>query len=714
VSKRILFVHNLRTRFVQIDRDLLAGEHRVTERCETSPRCLRPWQIRRAVAEHDLVFAWFAGWHSLPAVLWARQLGKPSVVVIGGYDTANLPEAGYGSQRGGIRKFLSRTVIHAATHLIVNSESARREAIINAGADSERISVIYHGVDPVPTSPPKDRERLVLTVGNVWRENLLRKGLLPFVQAAAHLPDLHFVHVGKWCDDGIDELRRVAGANVEFHGFLPDEELFRLYARASVYVQASLHEGFGLAVAEAMSAGCIPVVTRAGALPEVVGDSGVYADSADPLDLARAIRSALDFGPERRLAAQARIVEEFPMRRREAALRDLIHTRTGAAPAPSEPRTQRSGVSGCMGRPLTPLRCVRGSGNPSSESLPFVSVLIPVRNEGCCIAACLDGILGQDYPPERMEVLVVDGMSTDETCAILAAYAALDGRIRRIDNPPGIVSTGLNAALAQSRGDVILRMDAHAEYACDYVRQCVAVLSETGADNVGGPWIAQGEGYVGRAIAASFQSPFAVGGARGHDPRYEGPVDTVFLGCWPKDVFARIGAFDEELVRNQDDEFNLRLIRAGGKVWQSPRIRSWYRPRSSLTALFRQYAQYGYWKVWVIRKHKRPASLRHLVPALFVSGLALLTLVSPMCRPALWSGAVLMSCYLLAIVTASVLTCRKAGGDLLPILPAVFACYHFGYGYGFVRGLGNWLLRKPHPAAAFTKLTRPTNLVVRA
>ncbi len=335
MSKRILFVHNLLTRFVQIDRDLLANEHRVTERYEVSLRRLRPWQIRRAVAEHDLVFAWFAGWHSLPAVLWARQLRKPSIVVIGGYDTANLPEAGYGSQRGGIRKFLSRKVIHSATHLIVNSESARQEAILNAGADPDRLSVIYHGVHPVPTLVPESRERLVLTVGNVWRENLLRKGLLPFVQAAAHLPDVRFVHVGKWCDDGIDEMRRAAGTNVEFRGFLSDEELFRLYARASVYMQASLHEGFGLAVAEAMSAGCIPVTTRAGALPEVVGDTGVFAESNNPLDLARAIRSALELGSQRRLAARARILDEFPMRRRGAALSGLIHFITDAA-APRE------------------------------------------------------------------------------------------------------------------------------------------------------------------------------------------------------------------------------------------------------------------------------------------------------------------------------------------------------------------------------------------
>jgi succinoglycan biosynthesis protein ExoA len=344
---------------------------------------------------------------------------------------------------------------------------------------------------------------------------------------------------------------------------------------------------------------------------------------------------------------------------------------------------------------------------PDLPSFPFVSVLIPVRDEGRHLAACLDGVLAQDYPRERMEVIVADGMSTDETRDILNSYAARDRRLCLIDNLRGIVSTGLNAALARSRGEVIVRMDAHTEYAPDYIRQCVAVLAKTGASNVGGPARTKAETYVQRAIAAAYHSRFASGGARFHNVAYEGPVDTVTYGCWPRAVFARVGLFDEELIRNQDDEHNLRLTRAGARVWQSPRIRSWYRPRGSLAALFRQYAQYGYWKVWVIRKHKLPASVRHLVPAAFVAAIALLTLAAPFWQPALWAWIALLRCYLLAIVIASLLTCRNAAWDLLPILPAVFACYHVGYGCGFLYGLADWLLRKKRPAAAFTTLTRP-------
>jgi len=298
-------------------------------------------------------------------------------------------------------------------------------------------------------------------------------------------------------------------------------------------------------------------------------------------------------------------------------------------------------------------------------------------------------------------------MSDDETRSLLIDYSARNCRVRVIDNPGRIVSTGLNAAVRMASGDVIVRMDAHTEYAPDYVRQCVDVLRKTGADNVGGPWVARGTGYLSRAIAAAFQSPFAIGGARSHDAGHEGPVDTVYLGCWPREVFARVGEFDEDLVRNQDDEFNLRLARAGGKIWQSPSIRSWYQPRGSLAGLFRQYMQYGYWKVRVIRKHRLPASLRHLVPGLFVAALVGLGLAAPFSRPALWAWLGLAGLYLTAVLTASFVTARRDGWKLLPALPAVFACYHLGYGVGFLCGLAALAQRGKQTSPVFTQLTRP-------
>jgi glycosyltransferase involved in cell wall biosynthesis len=345
-------------------------------------------------------------------------------------------------------------------------------------------------------------------------------------------------------------------------------------------------------------------------------------------------------------------------------------------------------------------------GPPDAPAVPLVSIIIPARNEARHLARCLDGVLGQDYPTERLEVLVADGRSDDGTRELLAAYAARDSRVRVIDNPRQIVSTGLNEAVRAARGDIIVRMDAHTEYAPDYVRTCVAVLQETGADNVGGPARTRPRTYLGRAVAAAYHSRFSTGGARFHDVAYEGLVDTVTYGCWRRESFDRFGPFDEELVRNQDDEHNLRIVRNGGRVWQTPRIVSWYQPRASLSRLFRQYMQYGYWKVRVIQKHRLPASVRHLVPGLFLCTLLALAVAAPFWGPALWALAGLSAAYALVLLAASVSASRSAGWALLPVLPLVFACYHFGYGYGFLRGCWDFLIWRRTPRTVFTAQTR--------
>lgn len=339
--------------------------------------------------------------------------------------------------------------------------------------------------------------------------------------------------------------------------------------------------------------------------------------------------------------------------------------------------------------------------NPS----PLVSIILPCRNEQDRIATCLGSILTQEPAPGGFEVIVADGMSDDGTREILQQFAKREKHLRVVDNPARIVSAGLNLALKVASGEIIVRMDAHTRYASDYVRQCVEVLREKNADNVGGPWVAEGRGLLGRAIAAAFQSPFAVGGGRAHDPTYEGIVDTVYLGCWPRHVFDRIGLFDEELVRNQDDEFNLRLARAGGKIWQSPCIRSWYSTRSSVLTLFRQYMQYGYWKVRVIQKHKLPASVRHLMPAALILSLIMLTptyVFWPFAAKAWW---LLVGTYSLCVLIASLMTACASEWKLFPFLTLVFPCYHFGYGYGFLRGVLNLILRRDFDIA-FTQLTR--------
>jgi succinoglycan biosynthesis protein ExoA len=203
-----------------------------------------------------------------------------------------------------------------------------------------------------------------------------------------------------------------------------------------------------------------------------------------------------------------------------------------------------------------------------------------------------------------------------------------------------------------------------------------------------------------------FQSRFGAGGGRAHDPAYEGSIDVVYLGCWRRGIFDKVGLFDEELVRNQDDEFSLRLIRSGGRIWQSPRIRSWYTPRGSLVALFRQYSQYGYWKVRVIQKHRLPAALRHLVPGSFLLFLFLALVASPWSAFARWSAVTLVGTYVVATLLASMHTAARSEWKLLPLMPVIFACYHFGYGSGFLHGIWDLLILRRPARVSYTALTR--------
>ena len=338
-----------------------------------------------------------------------------------------------------------------------------------------------------------------------------------------------------------------------------------------------------------------------------------------------------------------------------------------------------------------------------------VSVILPCRNENRQIETSLGHILNQETVPGGFEVIVADGMSDDGTRAKLEALSRGDSRIRVLDNPGRIVSTGLNAAIRHARGRIIVRMDAHTDYDKDYIRRCVEQLEESGADCVGGPWLANGRGFVSRAIATAFSCPWVVGGARSHDSRYEGQVDTVYLGCWRREAFEKFGFFDEELVRNQDDELSLRICRGGGRIWQSPRIRSVYHPRNTLQSLFRQYMQYGYWKVRVIQKHRLPASWRHLIPGVFLLSILGLGCLGFFTKLAFWGWATAVGAYAVLNLTASLCSARGGKWSLLPVLPAVVGCFHFGYGYGFLRGLFDFVVRRKSASSTFTSLTRSSS-----
>jgi glycosyltransferase involved in cell wall biosynthesis len=319
--KRILYVHSRKASFVAIDREILAERYDVDDLYQPG-RWPNPVEVVRGVLRADLVFGWFASWHTFFPITLAWLLRKPSVMIVGGFDTANMPDIGYGYQQGGVRRAASRWIMRRARRLATNSEYSLSELERNAEIPRERVTVIHHGVpDPFGVEPGA-KEQEALTVGAIDRTTLVQKGQLPFVEASRLIPDVRFTFAGKWLDGSVDELRARAGENVQFTGWLSDDDLHAAYRRAAVYVQASRHEGFGLAVAEAMLAGCVPVVMNVTAMPEVVGDAGVLIESQEPDDVAGGVRRALDLGPDAARRARERILTAFPMeRRRDGILR---------------------------------------------------------------------------------------------------------------------------------------------------------------------------------------------------------------------------------------------------------------------------------------------------------------------------------------------------------------------------------------------------------
>jgi glycosyltransferase involved in cell wall biosynthesis len=327
---RVLYVYSRRNTFTRIDLEALRDSFEVEEYFQDGP-LPRPRELIAKLRGCDVVFGWFASWHTLAALTAAKALRRPTVLIIGGFDTASVPEIGYGNQQDRIRGLRARLAIARADRLITNSHYLEGEIERNLGIEPERVRVVHHGLADRFGEPAGDGDgRVALTVGAVHRWNLERKGHRAFVEAARELPDVEFVLAGRWEDDAIDELRALASANVTFSGYLSDADLDREFRRAGVYVQASWHEGFGLAVAEAMLAGCVPVVTDAGALPEVVGDTGVTIPAVDAGEIAGGVREAIGLWPERGFAARTRVLERFPLSARAEGIRAEIEAALAA------------------------------------------------------------------------------------------------------------------------------------------------------------------------------------------------------------------------------------------------------------------------------------------------------------------------------------------------------------------------------------------------
>jgi succinoglycan biosynthesis protein ExoA len=290
-----------------------------------------------------------------------------------------------------------------------------------------------------------------------------------------------------------------------------------------------------------------------------------------------------------------------------------------------------------------------------------------------------------------MEVLVADGLSTDSSPRMLAELAARDPRVKVIANPGLIVPPGLNLAIEAARGDVIARIDAHTVIEPDYLRRGIELLGRSGASNVGGPMVCRGGGPIADAVAAAMGSRFGIG-ATFHFATSESECDTVYMGMWPRRVFEEVGMFDEEFVRNQDDELSYRIRKAGGRILVSPAMRSLYQNRESWSALTRQFWQYGVWKVRVLQRHPRQMSIRHFVPPAFLAGVAASLVAGLFWRPALWTGLAAVALYagLIAVVAASGAAGPAAKARLWLALVAIHQCWAAGFLTGLWRFAGRW------------------------
>lgn len=319
----------------------------------------------------------------------------------------------------------------------------------------------------------------------------------------------------------------------------------------------------------------------------------------------------------------------------------------------------------------------------------LATLVIPMRNEEALIVPCLESLLANEAAG-RVELLVYDGESTDRSADLVRELAARHPQVRLFPNPRRLQSAAFNAALDHAGGKYFLRADAHSVYPRNYISECLRLLEETGADNVGGVQRAEGHSWVTRAIAAAVSSGFAAGDAKYRHATAPAFTDTVYLGAWRTETLRRLGGMRADWAVNEDYELNVRLRRAGGRVYLSPTIQSTYFVRGSLSKLARQYLRYGFWKVRTLLEH--PGSLRWrqlAAPALIAISVATWPLVH-------WLGLIgtaPLAGYLAANVAASIqLACRTAWRNLA-LLPAIFAIIHGAWGLGFWAGIPYWTLR---------------------
>lgn len=323
------------------------------------------------------------------------------------------------------------------------------------------------------------------------------------------------------------------------------------------------------------------------------------------------------------------------------------------------------------------------------SDIPFVSVILPVRNEEKYIDNCIQSIMNENYPKEKIEILIIDGMSDDATGEKVLSWSKRHKNILLFDNPKKIVTSALNIGIKNARGNIIVRLDAHAEYAPDYITKCVEWLEKTGAANVGGAQraVSQKSSCIAEALSFANNSFFGLGGAKFRDPKYEGYVESVWPGAFRKEVLDEVGGFTEALYRSEDIDINSRIRSAGYKIFMSPEIKCFYHSRETLSGMIKRCFLDGRGIIQTLFLNRKALSLRHFIPFIFVSSILLGGIFSVLSLYGKFFLLFLGGIYLLTNVSFSIKISIDKGFKYALILPIIFTTIHFSYGIGSLWGI---------------------------
>lgn len=334
-----------------------------------------------------------------------------------------------------------------------------------------------------------------------------------------------------------------------------------------------------------------------------------------------------------------------------------------------------------------------------NESFPFISLIIASRNEEQFIRRCLDSIIQQTYPRHRLEVLVVDGMSSDKTKERVKEYIQNYPFIQLLENPKKLTPFAMNIGIKNSKGDVIILVNAHSLLDKDFLKNSIHYLNRTGADAVGGMLesINEESSSIAKAIPIATDSIFGAGGRRYRNRLEEGFVrDTLPYCAYRRDLIDRIGWIDEDLIRDQDEEFNYRILKNGGKIYYTPRIKSYLYIRPDFRRVWKQHFQYGYFKPLVAQKAGGIFTWRQTIPSIFVGSLFITGLFSLFIKYSLWGFFLILGSYIGLNLLFSLILSIRESFKLFPLIAISFATLHVSYGFGYIKGIFDFIIGKRH------------------